>query len=600
MTKYSTKRFILPGLMLLTLTLPEAIQAVPAYPGVIAMEQPDGSILSVIKIGDENGHCFTTTDGYRVMRNDKGFLSYVTTDESGLPVASVMRAYDPANRTQEEIQFLSNLIQPLFIPQNPRKSNIFTSTRSGGENQRFLCSGAAFPAKDSPRALVVLVEYTDVKFSMNDPQDFYNRLLNEEGFSDYNATGSARDFFIENSMGLFTPQFDVYGPIQLKNKMSHYGGNAFGGIDIAPEEMVIEACQALENDVDFSIYDTNNDGQIDNVFVFYAGFGEADSNKSETVWPHSADIVDFNLPETYIFSGKLLNRYGCTNEIDFTYKRPDGIGTFVHEFSHVMGLPDLYSTQYTGSFTPDRYDTLDMGPYNNNGRTPPHYSSFERYSLDWIDPEVLEYTGEYELEPLHISNKAYIIPTEKENEFYLLENRQQECCDTYIPGHGMMVWHIDYIDQIWNRNVVNNTPSHQYVDLIEANNKHTNQDRDGTPFPGTGNVREFSEMTTPELLSWEGERLGVSIHDITEEDGKITFTVKGKTPLENAIESALSDENLSVVGKTLTNNTSDVAYVYDLTGMKVREVGPGSGGNLAPGFYLINCGIRKMKVKVNR
>lgn len=573
--------------------------AVPAYPGPITVEQPDGSTLEIILRGDERGHTIQTPDGYRLVRDEDGFLVYATIDSQGMPAASSLRATDAGKRGSSELQFLSTLVKDKINESFERSARMKAMTRSGGEDTRYLCSGAAFPAKGSPRALVVLVEYQDVSFSMDEPADFFSRLLNEEGFNDYNATGSARDFFIENSNGVFTPQFDVYGPVQLAYPMRHYGANDYFDQDVAPEEMVIEACEALDPDVDFSVYDTNGDGQIDNVFIFYAGYGEADSSRPNTVWPHSADIVDFQLGTDYYYDGLLLNRYACTNEIDAINRRPDGIGTFVHEFSHVMGLPDLYATSYTDAFTPGDYCTLDHGPYNNNGRTPPHYSSFERYSLDWLEPELLELTGEYTLEPLHTSNHAYIIETQKETEFFLLENRQQECCDAYIPGHGMLVWHIDYNQSVWDRNVVNNTRSHQYVDILEADNKRTEATRDGDTFPGTSNVTTLDEYTRPDLLAWDGSRTAVAISDIREEDGKILFTVEGKNkPSVSVDEISASEDSVKVDGRVISNVSSLPVEIFGLTGLRIALLPVGESVELPEGIYIIVAGDSRLKLHI--
>lgn len=575
--------------------------AVPAFPGIIEVEQPDGTVLPVIVKGDERGHKIFTTDGLQLQRDLKGFLTYAVADFDGNAVPSSVRSNAVGSRSASELQFIASL----KAPENEimvESRSLFRATRANGEETRFLCEGAAFPAAGSPRALVILVEFKDNEFSMDDPQDFYNRMLNEEGFEDYNATGSACDFFIENSQGKFTPQFDVYGPIKLAYPMRHYGANNFFGLDTAPEEIVIEACDALAEDVDFSNYDTNDDGEIDNVFIFYAGYGEADSMLDSTIWPHSADIKTFGItdnegkPVQWFYNGKELNRYGMTCEISFKYRRPDGIGTFVHEFTHVMGLPDLYPTSYNNSFSPGPFSTMDLGSYNNDGRTPPHFSSFERYCLDWIEPEELRFTDDYELEALHESNKAYLIRTENENEFFLLENRQQECCDAYIPGHGMLVWHIDYVPAVWDRNVVNDTPGHQYVDLLEADNRRNDATREGDPFPGTSNVTKLNDMTRPELRSWNGEEVVVALYDIREEDGKIYFSVEGEASSVTEIDG--SDGAIFVRGTVVENGTKAVAEVYDLAALKVCEIKSGSSVSLNPGLYIICSGDKRMKVRI--
>ena len=206
--------------------------------------------------------------------------------------------------------------------------------------------------------------------------------------------------------------------------------------------------------------------------------------------------------------------------------RPDGVGTFIHEFSHVMGLPDLYATDYSTAFTPGEWSVLDYGPYNNDGCTPPIYSIYERYALGWIEPTVIDGPATIRLDNV-MENKGCIIPTKRANEFFLLENRQQTGWDTFIPGHGMLVWHVDYNSYIWAQNTVNNNASHQYVDLEEADNIRSENTRAGDAFPGTSKVTSFTDTTTPSMKTWTGAKLNLPITDITETDGIITFNVAG-------------------------------------------------------------------------
>lgn len=496
--------------------------AVRAYQGPISYTQPDGSIITLYNSGDENNHSLRDAEGNLMIKGVDGMV----------------RKAD---------------------------ANQIVAFRAAREQRRkkYLFSGTPFPAEGSPKGLVILVQFKDKKFSMSNPQNFYTRMLNEENFSDYNATGSARDFFVQNSKGSFTPDFDVYGPVTLSKNMSYYGQNDFYGYDMYPEQAVIEALQSLDSTVNFSQYDLDGDGQIDNVFVFYAGYGEADSAIDDTIWPHSADILEYGLATNYYFDGKLLNRYGMTNEVDYTYKRPDGIGTFVHEFSHVLGIPDFYATDYSTAYTPGEYSTMDYGPYNNEGRTPPNYSFFERMSLGWVNPSEITSTGEYTLLPMEQNNDAYIIHTEKEDEFYILENRQKSGWDAYIPGHGMLVWHIDFNQSKWDNNIVNNTASHQYVDLIEADNKKTDATRAGDPFPGSGNITSFTSTTNPALKSWSGKATDVALSQIKEAGKNISFvaTVTGNSTGGDNNNNGDNDDPVN--GKTVTFVAADYFSAAD-------------------------------------
>lgn len=520
--------------------------AIPAKPGLIVMRQPDGTELKVRVVGDEHFHYYLSEDGFLLVNEGETFY-YGNVDDRDHIVRSDIKARPAAMRSAKATAYLRGvdmervteaLVRGGAAARSLRRSQ--QSSRPAARSPRQTRVGlfeTGFPATGDQKALVVLVEYQDVKFTLDDPYSYFSRMLNEDGFSDYNATGSAAEYFRESSTGQFRPQFDVYGPITLSENMAYYGGNGWGGSDQNPQRMVIEACQQLDDIVDFSEYDRDGDGYIDNIFVFYAGRGEASGGSSDTVWPHSWYVTAAeNTP--YIFDGVQLDRYACGNE--WQDGRPDGVGTFVHEFSHVLGLPDLYATNYSWAFTPGRWSALDLGPYNNNGCTPPLYSVYERYSLGWMKPRVIDAAASIELKDIS-TNQGCVIPTANENEFFLLENRQQKGWDTYIPGHGMLVWHVDYYPNVWTRNTVNNDPSHQYVDIEEADNQRTEGTRAGDAFPGTAGVTSFTDDTSPSMRTWDGEGLGLPITDIAEVDGIITFYVAGGMPKDPVVALEATD-----------------------------------------------------------
>lgn len=559
-----------------------AAMAIPAKPGFVAYTQPDGTVINIQIVGDEHGHLIYSEKGELLVESD-GIMEYAKFDSNGIPVSSGIMVGSKA-RSLYDIESLQpkylvdGWIEKLVANKEQRlnhyqdiinKKNLSTraETDSVGDegDQRLVpmnfgrCE-ATYPVLGEQKGLVILVEYEDLKFKYGD-FDYFNRMLNEEGFSDFGSFGSARDWFIENSGGRFKPDFDVYGPVVLPNSRQYYGGNDASGNDLRPEEMAIHACQILDDEVDFSQYDRDGDGIIDNVFIFYAGKGEHDSGIKNAVWPHSWDITSVT-DEEFIFDGVKLNHYACTCEYPSGYQRPDGIGTFVHEFSHVMGLPDLYVTTYTNGFTPDAWSVMDKGPYNNDRLTPPNYSSFEKCALGWIDFEPFK-EGLMEIPDLSTTNIAYALPTEKSYEFYFFENRQQIGNDEFIPGHGMLVWHIDYNKGAWTMNAVNNVSNHQRVDIVEADNIKSAATRSGDSFPGTAGVTSFTYDIKPKLSSWANRRLEYDIEDITEtEDGLITF---------NAVRNEEYEQNaVNRVDAEIVNGD-----YYDLMGRKVNNPGKG-------------------------
>lgn len=572
-----------------------SMNAVVAKPGVNETLQPDGTVVSIRLEGSYGNHRAYSSDGYLLTTDEEGYYVFADCGADGLPVSTGIRAVNPEMRTPEIKSAISLLDQSRISDAFVRRNAV------GKQNKMPVRKGPGlfsthFPSKGEQKTIVILVNFSNKAFELEDPLDFYTRQLNEEGFSDYGGTGSARDFFVDNSYGQFLPTFDVYGPVTLTHPVSYYGTNDTWGNDKRAHEMIIEACQLLDDEIDFSQYDRNGDGVIDNVYVYYAGYGEADNGGATTIWPHSYDIMYADPSKEYYFDGVQLNHYACSNEVDHDTKAPAGIGTITHEFSHVMGLPDLYDTDNSGTFTPGEWNILDVGSYNNNSCTPPNYSSFERYALDWMEPTLLTSPGEYSLDELSASNQAFIIPTENDNEYYLLENRQLIGNDAYIPGHGMIVWHIDFVQDIWDYNIVNNSSKHQYVDLVEADDIRSNKTRAGDSFPGTEGITSFGAETKPALLSWNNVSPGIDITDIAEsEDGIITFTAKISNAAVDEILGS-NDSTIRIDGRWVSGIGREVT-VCDLSGKTVAIAGSNPVA-LEPGLYIVYAGSEKRKVLI--
>lgn len=588
----------------------------PARREAVSVMQPDGTEVTIIKRGDAHCNSVFTSDGYLLMRDAGLGYVYAMPGEGGMPVASTVRAHDAASRTEEELDFIGRL-SPDFVNEalaykmsHARKTRLSTlpafAERNEGMKRGPIRLDTSFPSTGKQKALVILVEFKDVRFNqMNktefsrvDAHTYFSEMLNKPGFDTYGATGSAYDWFVANSGGRFEPEFDVVGPVTLPNTVSYYGQNDPWGNDLRAYEMTVEACKALDDQIDYREYDRDGDGYVDNVFLYYAGYGEADTQDRypETIWPHSWDLTESPLKAPLELDGVKINHYACANETcgvvavvngrPIFANRPDGIGTFVHEFSHVLGLPDLYQTRVYDDqvpFTPGEYSVLDYGPYNNDGLTPPNYSAFERYALGWLEPSPISVSGNYEIENLAESNKAYIIQTDNENEFFLLENRQQTGWDEYLPGHGMLVWHVDFDDEKFNGNDVNNIKDHQHVDLVEADNIQDNNTLDGDPFPGYNNVRSFGFHTTPSLRSWSGKNTWRELTGISEADGKITF----RAEVDKSAVTEIAGEEGILSGE-----------IYDLSGCHRGTVTDGNMPALAPGMYIVKGenGARKIVV----
>lgn len=503
--------------------------AVPAKPGLLRYDNA-GNPISVRLIGDERSHYFVSADGYVLMQTADGEFRYAVPDGKGGYRPSSMKALDAGERDGAAKQLLAGVDRDEMLRLVQAEDAVRRQKAAARHARRRVADESylnSFPTKGSPKCLAILVEYQDVKFTVDNPRQMFSDMLNKEGFDHQGATGSILDYFKASSDGQFTPQFDVYGPVTLPQNMSYYGGNE-GGNDLRPYEMVPHACGLLDDQIDFRDYDNDGDGVIDNVYIFYAGYGEADGGPESSVWPHSWNLND-DLGLEYYFDGKLLNHYATSNELSNGFgSNLAGIGVFCHEFSHVMGLPDLYSTVYTSAFTPGNWSLLDHGSYNNDCHTPPLHTAYERYCLGWIEPRVLDDPCNVTLYPVtQIGNysDACIIRTEVPTEYYVLENRQQRGWDQYIPGHGMLVWHIDFVPDVWNLNIVN--IEKQHIDIVEADNDPSPYTIEGDAFPGSANVTAFTDETVPSMKSWAGKALHAPITEIKEINGVITFMFKG-------------------------------------------------------------------------
>lgn len=409
------------------------------------------------------------------------------------------------------------------------------------------------PTDGKQKALVILISFSDKDFVVPDAHGTFTDMLNKEGFDLYGATGSARDFYVASSAGQYLPDFDVYGPVKMPKPSSYYGEDMIYSIDMHPAEMVVDACKALDGEINFADYDTNGDGEVDNIYVFYAGKGQTTGGAANTIWPHAARLSNWYVDNdeskgkySLSLDGVTIDRYAMSCEINRDGIL-SGIGTFCHEFGHVLGLPDLYDTANNGQvskcYTPNYYSTMDLGNYNNDEHTPVLFSSYERYALEWLKPYVPQGGGRVTLLPTAVRNNALKFPisnTGKPTEYFLLEARAREGWDKYLPGEGLMVWHIEYGTMAWEQNKVNNNEKRQLIDLIEADDDQFLATDHDDLFPGGAGTYDYEYDSTPSLQDWDRQSLPFRVLNIEQlPDGAIAFnllTDDGKEDPALAIE----------------------------------------------------------------
>ncbi len=525
-----------------------AAGAVPAKPGPFQYTQPDGSVVTLERHGDEFLNWTTLYGTQRVVELDEnGFWRPSQISEASREAARLRR------QTVGE--------QRLQILHTRSRSNVSMT-------------------QGSRHIPVFLVEFPDKNFSVENPADSFSAMLNQPGYSGNEGTGSVQDYFMDNSHGRFQPIFDVYGPVMLPNEMAYYGKNRSGqGTDIRPELALFDACVILADQVDFSIYDADGDGFVDMTLFYYAGYSEAEGASTNTIWPHQYTVQASSSDEARNtrFNGKRLGNYFCTAELKGTQgTKQCGIGPTCHEFSHSLGLPDFYDTDYEkngecAGLT--SFSLMDGGCYLNESRTPPYLNAEERIMLGWMaEEEVLDLTSGTVSFPAIQNNVAYISYCSVEGEYYLYECRDASGWDAYLP-EGMLIYHADKsMDHrvgnttaydLWNNwrysnaiNAYGNHPCFYVVPAADPNNFNYKGSLSRWVFPGASNVKSFSPK------DWDGNSCGVSLSSISYADGKVSFSatvdntrsIRGK--IVNPGGKALSGVHIMVTKVNAQSGTS--------------------------------------------
>lgn len=531
--------------------------AVPAKRVKRQVQQPDGSVLTVMLRGDENFHYTSTEDGQPLVQRADGAYCYATLDSNGKLTASAQVAHDVESRGAAELSFLnyytaeSQKVRSLGMERakqrNARRmarlANRGVVDASGKPVRRVMAGatgGEGIGVTGKRKGLVILVNFKDKKMQSKHTQAEWNDYFNKVGYNKYGNNGSVHDYFYAQSYGKLDLEFDVIGPVTVSKNMASYGANDAQGNDIDPAGMIKEACELAyaKEKMDMSQYDWDGDGAVDQVYVIYAGYGEAAGGEANTIWPHEWDIQGGGY--SLVLGGQRIRTYACSSELNGgsgTYI--SGIGTACHEFSHCMGIPDMYDTSGGGCFGMDAWDLMDYGSYGGDGYEPTGYNTYEKWVSGWIEPTILtEPCYIKNMKPLSDAPEACVVFNEaNKNEYYIFENRQLKGTDVALPNHGMLVIHVDYDQKVWFDNEVNNTSNHQRFTVVPADNKLTSETVTGDTYPGTTKSTELTDTSKPAATLFnansDGRKfLGKPVTEITEKDGLISFTFMGGVNLD--------------------------------------------------------------------
>lgn len=357
------------------------------------------------------------------------------------------------------------------------------------------------------KAIIILVNFTDKSFKSSNNNALYQKIANQENFNEGDFKGSMADYFKAQSRGKFELDFDVVGPVTVSKNASYYGSNDSGGNDKFAGQMVCEAVTLAKNQVsNWKQYDWDNDGYVDQVYVVYAGKGEADGGAANTIWPHAYSLSDAKndgdgTGPVEVETGLKVNSYACGPELDGYTGDVAGIGTMCHEFSHCLGYPDFYDTDYSGGQGTCNWDLMDGGSYNGGGYQPAGYTSYERWFAGWETPITLE-DEDVEItnmKSLQNGGESYIIYNKgNREEYFLLENRQKEGWDASLAGAGLVILHVDHNESVWESNQPNDDPSHQRMTWIPADKTYKYQVSEGIKYYYTtqGDAFPYGEINS--------------------------------------------------------------------------------------------------------
>ncbi len=515
-------------LLLTIIIVSKSLFSVTAFPEKVQFSQPDGQKVTLTLKGDEYVKYAETEDGFTLLYDTAGFFNYAYINSDGNLVPSSFHAREINDRTEPVILFLQTIQTHLFYSE--AQINTFIQIREMVDTQM---AQTPYPhSRGTIRFLCILMEYSDKPFVKTNA-DFYN-LLNQIGYNTGGADGSVHDFYAETSYNSLNLIFDVVGPFTSIENAAYYGNNNNGDAG----QLIYEGVQHADPLVDFSDYDNDSDGNVDGLYVIFAGTGEEAGAGADAIWSHAGGL-DISADGVHIGS------YACSPECrgasgsSITY-----IGVICHELGHVLGAPDYYDTNYEtgGSYEGTGYwDLMASGSWNNSGRTPAHQNPrIKIYTYQWAEVTLLTDTQTVVIPPsIYYANAFYRINTATNNEYFLIENRALRSFDQAIPGNGMVIYRCA---SNVNSGSINSTHKQKFYPVaanstqsLPTSGQYGAINAASCPWPGTLNKTTFTDQTSPSMKSWANANTNKPITNITLNtyNDIITFNLMGGDTLSS-------------------------------------------------------------------
>lgn len=561
-----------------------AANAVPAKKLQKVITLANGTQVSVELRGDEYLSWWEGTDGtaYRTTATDENVFEAFDL-EAQKPAAAARRARAEQGRVA-------------------RLARVKNSLKGADDKMRGL-GGDHITYKGVKKGLVVLVDFKNKKFADGHDLEYYKNVINGKDFTNEEEgyVGSVRDYFLAQSNGQFELDFDVVGPVTMSKNYGYYGGDSQYQKDDKVYEMIKEACDGIQDQVNLKDYDWDGDGEADQVFFLYAGLGQASGGTASTIWPHESELRYWPCGVLSYSTGK-INTYACANELQPETQGSSryisaGIGTICHEFSHCLGFADMYDTSGGGGYGMSVFDVMDQGSYNGNGFVPCNYTAFERIYAGWVEAIELDVPATVkDMKSVSDYGRPFIMYNYKNtNEYFLMENRQNTGWDEGLYGsNGLLIVHVNYVPSRWINNSVNSSKEKiQCCTVVNADGSREISNTlslQGDLYPyeekGVTMNDEFTDESEPaaKLYNKNSDNsyaLGIPITQIKRSKGSISFLVCGgddKNVIDNTFKGVVDGINgVTVVKKTVDNR------IYSIDG---RYLGTDASA-LGKGIYVV-------------